>query len=54
METASLPAGTPLVEEGEEGDAFFVILEGEVEIVRMDRESEEVLVVHTRGGSSES
>ena len=28
METASLPAGTPLVEEGEEGDAFFVIIDG--------------------------
>jgi CRP-like cAMP-binding protein len=28
METATLPAGTPLVEEGEEGDAFFVIIDG--------------------------
>ena len=34
------------------GDAtydFFVILEGEVEIVRPDREGEERLVVHTEG-----
>ncbi len=34
------------------GDAtydFFVILEGEVEIVRPDREGEELLVVHTEG-----
>lgn len=28
METASLPAGTPLIEEGEDGDALFLILEG--------------------------
>ena len=34
METASLPVGTPLVEEGEEGDAFFVILEGTASVIR--------------------
>lgn len=28
METAKLPADSPLIEEGEEGDALFVILDG--------------------------
>jgi len=28
METAKLPADTPLVEQGEEGDALFVIIDG--------------------------
>jgi CRP-like cAMP-binding protein len=37
METASLPSGTPLVEEGEEGDAFFVILEGTASVRRGTR-----------------
>jgi CRP-like cAMP-binding protein len=32
METASLPAGTTLIEEGEEGDAFFLILAGSVSV----------------------
>lgn len=31
---ATLPAGTDLVREGEEGDALFVILEGEAIVVR--------------------
>ena len=35
METASLPAGTTMVEAGEEGDALFVILEGGA-VVRRD------------------
>ena len=33
METARLPADTPLVEQGEEGDALFVIIDG-VAVVR--------------------
>lgn len=37
METASLPAGTPLVEEGEEGDAFFVILDGTASVRKGDQ-----------------
>jgi cAMP-dependent protein kinase regulator len=36
METASLPAGTTLIEEGEEGDAFFLILTGSVSIRKGD------------------
>lgn len=32
METASLPAGSTLIEEGEEGDAFFLILSGTVSV----------------------
>ena len=35
MQTASLPTDTPLIEEGEEGDALFVILEGTA-VVRRD------------------
>jgi CRP-like cAMP-binding protein len=34
METASLPTGTTLIEEGEEGDALFVILEGAASVRR--------------------
>jgi len=37
METASLPAGTLLVEEGEEGDALFVILDGTASVRKGDR-----------------
>lgn len=37
METASLPAGTPLVKEGEEGDAFFVIIDGTASVRREDQ-----------------
>jgi CRP-like cAMP-binding protein len=38
METASLPADTPLIEAGEEGDALFVIVEGRASIRRNDTE----------------
>ena len=38
VETASLPEGTHLVREGEEGDALFVILEGEAIVQTGDRE----------------
>ena len=38
METAMLPAGVPLVEEGEEGDAFFLILAGAASVLRGGRE----------------
>jgi cAMP-dependent protein kinase regulator len=34
METASLPAGTTLIEEGEEGDAFFLLLAGSAAVRR--------------------
>jgi len=34
METATLPEGTTLIEEGEEGDALFVILEGAATVRR--------------------
>ena len=36
METATLAAGTTLIEEGEEGDALFVILEGAASVRRKD------------------
>ena len=42
MQTASLPADTPMVEAGEEGDALFVILDGAA-VVR--RDGEDVLAV---------
>lgn len=32
METASLAAGTTLIEQGEEGDALFLVLQGSVEV----------------------
>jgi CRP-like cAMP-binding protein len=38
VETATLPAGTELVREGEAGDALFVILEGEAIVKTGDRE----------------
>ena len=38
VETAELPAGTHLVREGEEGDALFVILEGEAVVQTDGRE----------------
>lgn len=38
VETAELPAGTHLVREGEDGDALFVILEGEAAVMTGDRE----------------
>ena len=38
VETAELPEGTHLVREGEEGDALFVILEGEAVVKTGDRE----------------
>ncbi|MEX0948614.1 MAG: cyclic nucleotide-binding domain-containing protein [Acidimicrobiia bacterium] len=38
METATLAAGTTLIEEGEEGDALFVILEGSASVRRNDSE----------------
>jgi CRP-like cAMP-binding protein len=34
METASLPADAPLIEEGEEGDALFLIIEGSASVRR--------------------
>jgi CRP-like cAMP-binding protein len=42
METASLPADSPLIEEGEEGDALFLIIEGRASV---RRQGEEVLSV---------
>jgi len=42
METASLPADSPLIEEGEEGDALFLIIEGSASV---RRHGEEVLSV---------
>jgi CRP-like cAMP-binding protein len=42
METATLPADAPLIEEGEEGDALFLIIEGEASV---RRGGEEVLAV---------
>ena len=41
-QTATLPADTPMVEAGEDGDALFVILEGDA-VVR--RDGEDVLTV---------
>jgi CRP-like cAMP-binding protein len=38
METASLPEGVTLVEEGEEGDALFVIIEGAASVRRKGTE----------------
>ena len=38
VETAELPSGTHLVREGEEGDALFVILEGEAVVQSGDQE----------------
>ena len=38
METASLPEGATLVEEGEEGDALFVIIEGSASVRRKESE----------------
>jgi CRP-like cAMP-binding protein len=38
METATLAAGTTLIEEGEEGDALFVILEGSASVRRNNTE----------------
>ena len=38
METAHFGADTTLIEEGEEGDAFFLILEGSAIVLRGDRE----------------
>jgi CRP-like cAMP-binding protein len=38
VETAELPAGTDLVREGEDGDALFVILEGEAIVKTGGRE----------------
>lgn len=37
METAKLPADTPLVEEGEEGDALFLIIEGAAVVRKGDQ-----------------
>jgi CRP/FNR family transcriptional regulator, cyclic AMP receptor protein len=37
METASLPVDSTLIEEGEEGDALFLILEGSVSVRHGDR-----------------
>jgi CRP/FNR family transcriptional regulator, cyclic AMP receptor protein len=37
METAKLPADTPLVEQGEEGDALFVIIEGAAVVRKGDQ-----------------
>ena len=37
METTSLPAGTTLIEEGEEGDALFIILEGSASVRKGDQ-----------------
>jgi CRP-like cAMP-binding protein len=38
MQTATLPADAPLIEEGEEGDALFVIISGSVSVRRGDHE----------------
>jgi CRP-like cAMP-binding protein len=38
METATLPAEATLIEEGEEGDALFVIIEGSASVRRGDHE----------------
>ena len=38
MQTASLPADTPMVEAGEEGDALFVILDGAAVVRRDDQD----------------
>lgn len=38
MQTASLDADTPLIEEGEEGDALFLILEGSASVRRAGAE----------------
>jgi CRP/FNR family transcriptional regulator, cyclic AMP receptor protein len=38
METATLAAGTTLIEEGEDGDALFVILEGSASVLRNNSE----------------
>ena len=38
METASLPAEATLIEEGEEGDALFVIIEGSASVRRAGEE----------------
>ena len=38
MQTASLPADTPMVEAGEEGDALFVILDGTAVVRRDDQD----------------
>ena len=37
VETAEFPAGTQLVVEGEQGDAFFIVLDGEVVLRRGGR-----------------
>jgi CRP/FNR family transcriptional regulator, cyclic AMP receptor protein len=37
METASLSGGTTLIEEGEEGDALFLVLEGSVSVRKGDQ-----------------
>jgi CRP-like cAMP-binding protein len=37
METATLPAGTCMIEDGEEGDAFFVIIKGNASVRKGDR-----------------
>jgi CRP-like cAMP-binding protein len=37
METAKLPADTPLVEQGEEGDALFVIIDGAAAVRKGDQ-----------------
>jgi CRP-like cAMP-binding protein len=38
MQTAELPAGTDLINEGEEGDALFVILRGDAAVLRGGQE----------------
>jgi CRP-like cAMP-binding protein len=43
LEPLSLPTGVDVIHEGDEGDRFYVIADGEVEIVRDGR------VVATRG-----
>src|SRR5690242_6125600 len=45
----ALPAGTVLFDEGEYNLPFFVILEGEVEVVHPQGKIEEPIVVHTAG-----
>jgi CRP/FNR family cyclic AMP-dependent transcriptional regulator len=37
IEVVELPAGTPVVEEGDKGDAFFIILVGEAAVQRRGR-----------------